>query len=82
MKNQSGGTKGPEAGPLRWRQIAYLIYEYFRVTGANDSVENYADLFTSVLQKDEIQEFDSKWDGKSLSMTKIVPDEILESLYK
>ena len=30
---------------LRGRQIAYLIYEYFRVTGANGSVENYADLF-------------------------------------
>ena len=30
---------------LRGRQIAYLIYEYFRVTGANDSVDNYADLF-------------------------------------
>ena len=29
---------------LRGRRIAYLIYEYFRVTGANDSVENYADL--------------------------------------
>ena len=28
---------------LRGRQIAYLIYEYFWVTGANDSVENYAD---------------------------------------
>ena len=33
----------------RGRQMAYLIYEYFRVTGANDSVENYADLFTIVL---------------------------------
>ena len=32
---------------LRGRQIAYLIYEYFRVTGANDFVENYADLFKS-----------------------------------
>ena len=31
---------------FRGRQIAYLIYEYFRFTGANDSVENYADLFT------------------------------------
>ena len=31
---------------FRGRQIAYLIYEYFRVTGANDSVENEADLFT------------------------------------
>ena len=48
---------------LRGRQIAYLIYEYFRVTGAHDSVENYADLFTTVLRNDDIQEFDSKWDG-------------------
>ena len=48
---------------LRGRQIAYLIYEYFRVTGAHDSVENYADLFTISLRNDDIQEFDSKWDG-------------------
>ena len=67
---------------LRGRQIAYLIYEYFRVTGANDSVENYADLFTIVLRNDDIQEFDSKSDGILLSMTKIPPDDILEGLYK
>ena len=67
---------------LRGRHIAYLIYEYFRVTRANDSVENYAELFTSVLRDDDIQEFDSKWDGISLSMTKIPPDDILEGLYK
>ena len=67
---------------LRGRQIAYLIYEYFRVTGANDSVENYADLFTIALRNDDIQEFDSKWDGILLSMTKIPSDDILEGLYK
>ena len=67
---------------LRGRQIAYLIYEYFRVTGANDSVENYADLFTIVLRNDDIQEFDSKCDGILLSMTKIPSDDILEGLYK
>ena len=67
---------------LRGRQIAYLIYEYFRVTGANDSVENYADLFTIGLRNDDIQEFDSKWDGILLSMTNIPPDDILEGSYK
>ena len=67
---------------LRGRQIAYLIYEYFRVTGANDSVEKNADLFTISLRNDDIQEFDSKWDGILLSMTKIPPDDILEGLYK
>ena len=56
-----------------------MIYEYFRVTGANDSVENNADLFTIGLR---IQEFDSKWDGIVLSMTKIPPDDILEGLEK
>ena len=67
---------------LRGRQIAYLIYEYFRVTGANDSLENYADLFTIVLRNDDIQEFDSKCDGILLSMTKIPLVDILESLHK
>ena len=67
---------------LRGRQIAYLIYDYFRVTGAHDSVENYTDLFTIVLRNDDIQEFDSKWDGILLSMTQIPPDDILEGLYK
>ena len=46
---------------LRGRQIACLIYEYLRVTGANDSVENYADLFSIVLRNDDIQELESKW---------------------
>ena len=67
---------------LRGRHIAYLIYDQFRVTGANDSVENYADLFTISLRNDDIQEFDSKWDGILLSMTKIPPDDILEGLYE
>ena len=67
---------------LRGRQIAYLIYDYFRVTGANDSVGNCADLFTVGLRNDDIQEFDSKWDGILLSMTKIPHDDILEGLYK
>ena len=63
---------------VRGRQIAYLIYEYFRVTGATDSV----DLSTIGLRNDDIQEFDSKWDGILVSMTKIPPHDILEGLYK
>ena len=67
---------------LRGREIAYLIYEHIRVTGANDSVENDADLFTVGLRNDDIQEFDSKWDGILFSLTKITSDDILEGLYK
>ena len=38
--------------------------------------------FTFVLRNDDIQEFDSKWDGILLSMTKIPSDDILEGLHK
>ena len=67
---------------LRGRQIAHLIYEYFRVTGANDPVGNFADLFTVVLRNDDIQVFDSRWDEIVLSMTQVPYDELLESFYK
>ena len=66
---------------LRGRQIAYLICDQFQVTGTDDSVENYTDLFTIVLRNDDIQEFDSEWDG-ILSLTKIPHDDILERLYR
>ena len=29
---------------LRGRQIAYMIYDYFRFTGAHDTILDYADL--------------------------------------
>ena len=71
-----------EIGFFSGRQIAHLIYENFQVTGANDSVENYANPLTVVLRNDDIQEFDSKLDEILSSMTQIPSDEILESLYK
>ena len=67
---------------LRGRQIAYLIYDHFRIIGIHDSVENYADLFTITLRNDDFHDFDSKCDGILLSMTKIPPDDILEGLFK
>ena len=67
---------------LRGRQIAYLIFDEFRVNGTHDSVENYTDLFIVVLRNDDVQEFDSKWDGIFLVLTKIPHDDILEGLYK
>ena len=56
---------------LRGRQIAFMIYDYFRVTGAHDAALDYADLFPVTLHDDNIQEFDTKWDGILSSMTKI-----------
>ena len=35
---------------LRGRQTSFMIYEYFRVTGAHDTVLDYADLFSITLR--------------------------------
>ena len=67
---------------LRGRQIAYMIHDYFRETGAHDTVLGYADLLSITLRNDNVQEFDRRWDDILLSMTKIPTDDVLESLYK
>ena len=68
---------------LRGRQVAFMIYDYFQLTGARDTVLDHADLFsvTVTLHDDNIQEFDTRWDEILLSMTKIPSDDVLESLY-
>ena len=47
---------------LRGRQIAFMIYDYFRVTGAHVRVLDYADLFSVTLHEDNVQEIDTRWD--------------------
>ena len=59
-----------------------MIYDYFRVTGAHDTVSDCADLFSVTLHDDNIQEFDTRWNEVLLSMSKIPSDDILERLYK
>ena len=65
---------------LQGRQIAYLIYDYFRVTGVNDSVLDYADLFTAVLRNDSSKEFGTRWEDFLMAMEQFPRDDILESL--
>ena len=67
---------------LRGRQIAFMIYEQFRVTDAHDTVLEYADLFSVTHRDDNIQEFDTRWDEVRLSMSKIPSDDTWASLYK
>ena len=57
-----------------------MIYDYIRFTGAHDTVLDFADLFTIALRNDDVQEFNTRWDEILLSMTKIPPDDVLESL--
>ena len=59
-----------------------MIYDYFRVTGAHDTVLDYADLFTITIRKDNVQEIVTRWDEILLSMSKIPSCDILENLHK
>ena len=56
---------------LRGRQIAFMTYEYFRVTGAHDTVLDYADFCSVTLHDDNIHEFDRRRSGVLRSMSKI-----------
>ena len=61
---------------LRGSQIAFMIYDYFPVTGAHNTVLDCADLFSVTLHDDNSQEFDTRWDELLLSMSKIPSDDI------
>ena len=66
----------------RGRQIAYIICEHFRATGAYEAVQGLSDLFSIRLQNDDVQDFDVRWDQALLSASEIPTDVILEGLYK
>ena len=46
-----------------------MIYDYLRVTGAHDTVLDYADLFSVTLRDDNVQEFHTRWDEVLLSLS-------------
>ena len=67
---------------LRGRQIACVIYEYFRASEAHEAVQGLPDLFNVSLQNDDVQDFDVRWDHALLSVSEMPSDMILEGLYK
>ena len=56
-----------------------MIYDSFQVTGAHDAVFVYADLFPSLFTTTTRSRIRYELDDILLSMTKIPPDDILES---
>ena len=63
-EGQPRGAESPKGGSvlLRGRKTAFMIYDYFRVTGAHDTVLDYDDLLSVTLRDDNVQEFDTRWD--------------------
>ena len=67
---------------LRGRQIAYMIYEYFRATGAYEAVQGSSDLFSTRLQRKWHSRFRHKTGPSSLAASEIPSETVLEGLYK
>ena len=66
---------------LRGRQIAYLIYEYFRPTGSYDEIQGLSGLFSIKLENGDIQDFfDLRWEH-ALLLSDPPSDKVLEGLY-
>ena len=53
------------------RQIAFMIYEYFRVSGAGEAAFDCYDLFSASSQGDDIQDFATRWDQALLCTSEI-----------
>ena len=59
-----------------------MICEHSRATGAHEAVQGLSDWFSIRLQKDDVQDFDVRWDQALLSANDMPSDVILEGLYK
>ena len=66
----------------RGRQIACMIFEHSRATGAFEAVKGLSNLFSISLQNDDVQDVDARWDQALLTVNEIPSDVILEGLYK
>ena len=49
---------------LRGRQIAYMIHQHFRASGAYEGVQGLSDLFSKRLHNDDVQDFGTRCDQK------------------
>ena len=67
---------------LRGRQIACMIHEQFRTTGAYEAVQRLSNLFSISLQSDDVLDFYVRWDHALLSASQMSSDKILEGPYK
>ena len=55
-------------------QVADMIYDHFRATGAYDAAQGLSDLFNICLHEDDIQDFDTRWDQALLTASEIPPE--------
>ena len=66
---------------LRGRQIAYMLCDHFRATGAYDAAHGLSDLFNIGLQNDDVHDFDARRDQILSGTSELLHEYVLEGLY-
>ena len=75
--------KAQKEDRFQWgTQIAFMIYDYFRVAGAHYTVMYFADCSLSLFIMISFRKFDTRRNEVLLSVSKIPSDDVLEGLYK
>ena len=59
-----------------------MIYEHFRATGAYEAVQGLSELFNFLLENDNVQDFEVRWDQAILSASETSTEKVLEGLYQ
>ena len=65
---------------LRGRQIAYMIYDFFRATRAYHAAQSLSVLSGTLLHNDDVQDFDTRWEQALLAASEIPSEVVLEGL--
>ena len=72
-------SKEREKRFLTGRQVAWMIYEYFKVSDTEESVLDLNEISEVGLKNDNVQSFNTRWDETTTAMKKQPNAEILDS---
>ena len=64
------------------RQVARMIYDFFKISGDNRAILDFRDLSKVHLKTDNVQAFDTKWNEVFSAVTDRYTESIWESLHK
>ena len=64
------------------RQIGFMIFDSFKISGTGEALLDFNDLCRVQLKNDNVQGFDTNCDEVFLSMAEVPDEDMLEILYK
>jgi hypothetical protein len=67
---------------INGRQIAFMIYEYFKISATEGAILEFSDLLNVVLKGDNLKGFMIDWEFTILGLLDVPDDKILESLFQ